>query len=150
MMGFMDKFDWLMPAGFYYRMMHKPASIWPIAMKQIRKAAGLGTIASDFEMKGVYDEIYPRADVCIVGGGAAGMTAALAAATLSCARPSSPWRPRKAGGASFFMKDAPGWADALITGLPNTARENPCIKESGNYLLRWNRRPTSACSSAHP
>ncbi len=80
MMGFMDKFDWLMPAGFYYRMMHKPASIWPIAMKQIRKAAGLGTISPDFEMKGVYDEIYPRADVCIVGGGAAGMTAALAAA----------------------------------------------------------------------
>lgn len=80
MMGFMDKFDWLMPAGFYYRMMHKPASIWPIAMKQIRKTAGLGTISPDFEMKGVYDEIYPQADVCIVGGGAAGMTAALAAA----------------------------------------------------------------------
>jgi len=80
MMGFMDKFDWLMPAGFYYRMMHKPAAVWPIAMKQIRKAAGLGTISSDFKMTGVYDEIYPRADVCIVGGGAAGMTAALAAA----------------------------------------------------------------------
>lgn len=80
LMGFMDKFDWLMPAGFYYRMMHKPASVWPIALKQIRKAAGLGTISPDFEMKGVYDEIYPKADVCIVGGGAAGMTAALAAA----------------------------------------------------------------------
>ena len=80
LMGFMDKFDWMMPAGFYYRMMHKPASIWPIAMKQIRKAAGLGTISPDFEMKGVYDEIYPKADVCIVGGGAAGMMAALAAA----------------------------------------------------------------------
>ena len=80
LMGFMDKFDWLMPAGFYYRMMHKPAAVWPIAMKQIRKAAGLGTISPDFEMKGVYDEIYPKADVCIVGGGAAGMTAALAAA----------------------------------------------------------------------
>ncbi len=80
MMGFMDKFDWLMPAGFYYRVMHKPASLWPVAMKQIRKAAGLGAISPDFEMTGVYDEIYPRADVCIVGGGAAGMTAALAAA----------------------------------------------------------------------
>lgn len=79
-MGFMDKLDWLMPAGFYYQFMHKPAWLWPIAMKQVRKAAGLGKISPDFRMKGHYDEIYPRADVCVIGGGAAGMTAALAAA----------------------------------------------------------------------
>ncbi|MEA1967119.1 MAG: 2Fe-2S iron-sulfur cluster-binding protein, partial [Thermodesulfobacteriota bacterium] len=30
MMGFMDKLDFLMPAGFYYKIMHKPAAIWPI------------------------------------------------------------------------------------------------------------------------
>ncbi len=80
MMGFMDKLDFFMPAGFYYRIMHKPSFIWPIFMKHIRKAAGLGTISPDFRMKGVYDEIYPVADVCIIGGGAAGMSAALAAA----------------------------------------------------------------------
>jgi sarcosine oxidase subunit alpha len=80
LMAFMDKLDWLMPAGFYYRTLHKPAAIWPIAMKQVRKAAGLGTLAPDFKMPGRYDEIYPTADVCVVGGGPAGMTAALAAA----------------------------------------------------------------------
>ena len=80
LMGFMDKLSPFMPAGFYYRTLHKPAAIWPIAMKQVRKAAGLGTISSDFRMKGSYDEIYPKADVCVIGGGAAGMTAALAAA----------------------------------------------------------------------
>lgn len=80
MMGFMDKLDWLMPAGFYYRSMHKPARLWPFAMRQVRKAAGLGRISPDFEMPGVFDEIYPNADVCIIGGGAAGMSAALAAA----------------------------------------------------------------------
>ncbi|MFH0997265.1 MAG: 2Fe-2S iron-sulfur cluster-binding protein [Pseudomonadota bacterium] len=80
LMGFMDKLDWLMPAGFYYSMMHKPASIWPIAMKQIRKAAGLGTLSPDFKMTGVYDEIYPKTDICVVGGGPAGMMAAIAAA----------------------------------------------------------------------
>ncbi len=80
LMGFMDKFDWLMPAGFYYRTMHKPASIWPIAMKQVRKAAGLGTLSPCFAMPGRFDEIYPTADVCVIGGGAAGMCAALAAA----------------------------------------------------------------------
>lgn len=79
-MGFMDKLDWLMPAGFYYRTMHKPAWIWPIAMKQVRKAAGLGEISPDFKMEGRYAEIFPQADVCVIGGGAAGMMAALAAA----------------------------------------------------------------------
>ena len=79
-MGFIDKLDWAMPAGFYYRSMHKPAQMWPHAMKQIRKAAGLGKIAPNFEMQGRYDEIYPGAEVCIIGGGPAGMTAALAAA----------------------------------------------------------------------
>ena len=80
LMGFMDKLDWLMPAGFYYRSLHKPAAIWPIAMRQVRKAAGLGTLSPDFKMPGEYDEIYPAADVCVIGGGAAGMAAALAAA----------------------------------------------------------------------
>lgn len=75
-----DKFDKLMPAGFYYKTMHKPAAIWPIAMKQIRKTAGMGVISPDYKMKGEYDEIFPTAEVTVVGGGAAGMTAALAAA----------------------------------------------------------------------
>ena len=79
LMGFMDTLDWAMPAGFYYRTMHKPAKIWPLALKQVRKAAGLGKISPDFEMQGDYDEIYPHADVCVIGGGPAGMSAALSA-----------------------------------------------------------------------
>ncbi len=80
LMGFMDKMDWAMPAGFYYKTMHKPARIWPIAMGQIRKAAGIGAMSPDFEMPGNFDEIYPSCDVCVIGGGPAGMMAALAAA----------------------------------------------------------------------
>ena len=80
LMSFMDRLDWAMPAGFYYRTMHKPAPIWPIALKQVRKAAGLGKISPDFQMKGKYEEIYPKADVCVIGGGPAGMSAALTAA----------------------------------------------------------------------
>ncbi|MDJ0818941.1 MAG: 2Fe-2S iron-sulfur cluster-binding protein, partial [Desulfobacterales bacterium] len=79
-MGFMDKLDWAMPAGFYYRTMHKPAPVWPIALKQVRKVAGVGKISPDFQMQGTYDEIYPNADVCVIGGGPAGMLAAAAAA----------------------------------------------------------------------
>jgi sarcosine oxidase subunit alpha len=80
LMGFMDKMDWAMPAGFYYRTMHKPAQIWPIALKQVRKMAGIGKISPEFKLQGTFDEIYPRADVCVIGGGPAGMLAAVAAA----------------------------------------------------------------------
>ena len=79
-MGFMDSLDRAMPAGFYYRSMHKPARIWPIALQQVRKAAGLGKISPDFRMTGEFDEIFPSTDVCVIGGGPSGMTAAIAAA----------------------------------------------------------------------
>ena len=78
-MGLMDNLDWAMPAGFYYRTLHKPAKIWPVALKQVRKVAGIGKIAPDFQMQGTFDEMYPAADVCVVGGGPAGMLAAAAA-----------------------------------------------------------------------
>lgn len=79
LLGFMDKLSWAMPAGFYYRVFHKPAGLWPLAIKQIRRAAGLGKLSPAFEMKGKYDEIYLNADICVIGGGPAGMCAALAA-----------------------------------------------------------------------
>lgn len=79
-MAFMDKLDRLMPAGFYYRTLHKPARLWRFAMPRVRRAAGLGRIAPDFRMPGAFSEIYPAADVCVIGGGPAGMSAALAAA----------------------------------------------------------------------
>ncbi len=79
-LAIIDKMDRFMPAGFYYKTMHKPAAIWPIAMKQIRKTAGMGVIAPDYTMRGKYDEVYPRAEITVIGGGPAGMSAALAAA----------------------------------------------------------------------
>jgi sarcosine oxidase subunit alpha len=77
MMGIMDRLDWCMPAGFYYRCLHKPAKVWPLAMKVVRRAAGLGRLDPDLELSGMYDELYPGADVCVIGGGPAGMCAAL-------------------------------------------------------------------------
>ena len=80
MMRFMDELSWAMPAGFYYQALHKPARIWPLAIKHIRKAAGLGILSPDFRMTGKFDEIYVSTDVCIIGGGPAGISAALSAA----------------------------------------------------------------------
>ncbi len=77
----LDLFDWAMPAGFYYHVMHKPYSLWPFFKAFLRKMAGLGKIDPSFSMPGTYDEIYPQTDVCVVGGGPSGMSAALAAAS---------------------------------------------------------------------
>jgi sarcosine oxidase subunit alpha len=79
-MGFMDGLDWAMPAGFYYQSLHKPAPLWPVALKLVRRAAGLGTLDPELNVTGRFEEIYPTADVCVVGGGPAGMAAARAAA----------------------------------------------------------------------
>lgn len=80
LLGFLDQLDFLMPAGFYYNVMHKPAKLWPIAMKHIRKAAGIGKTNPEFKMPGKFDEIFLNADVCVIGGGPAGMSAAITAA----------------------------------------------------------------------
>ncbi|MCP4104810.1 MAG: FAD-dependent oxidoreductase [Desulfobacteraceae bacterium] len=78
-MGFADNLDSFMPAGFYYRRFHKPYKLWPFFLKQIRKAAGSGSVEHDFQMQGNYDEQYINADVCVIGGGPAGIMAAIAA-----------------------------------------------------------------------
>jgi sarcosine oxidase subunit alpha len=80
LLGIMDRFSRAMPAGFFYHMFHKPPSLWPLALKRIRKIAGLGTLRHDFVMQGRFDEIYPHTDLCVIGGGPAGMSTALAAA----------------------------------------------------------------------
>lgn len=79
LMGLMQFFSFAMPVGFYYKAFHKPSWVWPFAQAVIRRAAGLGRI--DPEMpEGVYQNRYYNCEVCIIGGGLAGMEAALAAA----------------------------------------------------------------------
>jgi sarcosine oxidase subunit alpha len=60
--------------------MHRPYTLWPKLARLIRKAAGSGSLPPEREIEGAFDEIFPSTDVCVVGGGPAGMRAALAAA----------------------------------------------------------------------
>jgi len=79
LMAVNEKFDRFMPPGFYYKRFHKPYRYWPFIMNRIRKAAGLGYV-DPHRPEGVYQDLYLNAEVCVVGGGPAGMAAALAAA----------------------------------------------------------------------
>lgn len=72
--------DRFLPAGFYYKAFIRPQFLWPAFERVLRQAAGLGQVNPDTP-PGRYDKQYLHADVAIVGGGPAGMSAALAAAT---------------------------------------------------------------------
>ncbi len=67
----------LMPAGFYYKTFMWPH--WHLFEPVIRRMAGLGT-AADGPDPERYDEVSVNAEVLVVGGGGAGLQAALAAA----------------------------------------------------------------------
>ncbi len=80
LMGINDKLSYFMSAGFYYRVFHKPAWLWDKMIEPIRNAAGTGKldIVHDYGKK--VEERFLHTDVCVIGGGPAGMMAAIAAA----------------------------------------------------------------------
>ncbi|MBD2257110.1 2Fe-2S iron-sulfur cluster-binding protein [Pseudanabaena sp. FACHB-2040] len=69
-----------LPNLFYYKLFHKPKWLWPLAERVIRRIAGLGEVdrqAGENEVR--YEKRYRFPDVCVVGGGPAGLAAAQAA-----------------------------------------------------------------------
>ncbi|RLB33931.1 MAG: glycine cleavage T protein (aminomethyl transferase), partial [Deltaproteobacteria bacterium] len=81
LLGILDRFDHFMPAGFYYRTFYKPAFMWPLSVEIIRKIAGTGKIDPDkIWSNDDFQELYLNAEVAVLGGGPAGMKAALVAA----------------------------------------------------------------------
>ena len=91
--AFLDAFDRLMPAGFQYRIFHRPYRLWPIFQNGLRRMAGTGVLDPGTKPdRGAGADGAPRAerclnaDVAVIGGGAAGMSAALAAADRGAPR----------------------------------------------------------------
>jgi sarcosine oxidase subunit alpha len=68
------------PVGFYYRTFIRPRAAWPLYERFLRNAAGLGKLDPRAGHTRRYDTEHRRARVLVVGGGAAGRTAALEAA----------------------------------------------------------------------
>ena len=68
----------VLPAGFHYKTFMWPQSLWPRYERGIRRAAGLGESPQQADPD-YYDRIHAHCDVLVVGGGPAGLAAALAA-----------------------------------------------------------------------
>ncbi|HET9718475.1 MAG TPA: 2Fe-2S iron-sulfur cluster-binding protein [Solirubrobacteraceae bacterium] len=71
------------PPGFYYKTFIRPRRLWPLYEKILRHAAGLGILRReqpDREWRTDYRRRH--ADILVVGGGVAGLSAALSAAAL--------------------------------------------------------------------
>ncbi len=66
-------------AGFYYKTFMKPQRLWPAYRQILGRFAAGGVTAADAD-HGYYDKRYIHVDVCVAGGGPAGMAAAVAAA----------------------------------------------------------------------
>ncbi len=75
-------FGWLMPVGFYYKTFTRPF-VWKRVEPLIRKVAGLGVLPEADggpEARDLYEHLHLKAQVAVVGGGPAGMSAAIEAA----------------------------------------------------------------------
>lgn len=68
-----------LPPGFYYKTFMRPKALWPLYEDVLRHAAGLGEVDPEAP-PGTFDKIYKHAGIAVIGGGPAGMRAALAAA----------------------------------------------------------------------
>jgi sarcosine oxidase subunit alpha len=75
----MEYFARFLPVGFYYKTFFRPNWTWRFWEKPIRQLAGLGWLEAHAGHK-YYDKAYLFTDVLVVGGGPAGLEAAIASA----------------------------------------------------------------------
>ena len=99
----LEKFSRFLPVGFYYRTFYTPRIAWRFWEPVIRRLAGLGTVDVSAS-HGEYDKAYLFADVAVIGGGIAGMAAALEAAA--------------AGAEVILIDDAPRLGGSLLFARP--------------------------------
>ena len=76
----LDRMDRFLPVGFYYKTFHRPKVLWEIMRPIVRRIAGLGKVDVKSDGGPTYSHGNAQTDLAVVGGGPAGMIAALTAA----------------------------------------------------------------------
>jgi sarcosine oxidase subunit alpha len=115
------KFSRLMPAGFYYKTFMWPKSMWMKYEHFIRKASGLGETPRENDPDR-YEHAHQHCDVLVVGGGVAGLSAALAAGragarVIIADEQSEPGGLTLAGTAQIDGVDASLWIENAVAEL---------------------------------
>ncbi len=111
-----------LPAGFYYKTFIHPRAFWKHLFEPvIRQAAGLGKAPKDRDADR-YEHVYAFADTLVIGGGIAGLQAALTAAQagkrVMLLEQTAHWGGRApVDGAEINGKPAAQWIDATIATL---------------------------------
>lgn len=129
-----DRLHRFMPVGFYYKMMYKPRWMWPIWERVIRRIAGLGSVDLKHGADGTYDKLNLFCDVAVVGGGWAGLHAALEAAHAGLSVTIIDDQPDLGG----HMRCDPDLADSSLPDVIDSIRENPAIQV-------WNSATVFGC-----
>jgi sarcosine oxidase subunit alpha len=81
LMSVTDKFAGpFTPPGFYYKTFIRPRRLWPLYEKVLRHAAGLGKLDQAGTPRERVDAEHRHVDVLVIGGGEAGLLAALESA----------------------------------------------------------------------
>lgn len=130
----------LLPAGFYYKTFMHPRPLWKHLFEPvIRKAAGLGPAPKDADADR-YEFRYEFCDTLVVGGGIAGLTAALGAAEkgerVLLVERSGQWGGRApVDGAVIEGMDAGSWVNAAVQRLEKSENVTLvlCCEGSGVY-----------------
>ena len=117
-----------MPAGFYYKTFIHPRAFWKHLFEPvIRQAAGLGKAPKDRDADR-YEHVYAFADMLVIGGGIAGLQAALTAA--------------QAGKRVMLLEQTAHWGGRApvdgveIDGKPASALDRPNHRHAGRYGKR--------------
>ncbi|WP_373635540.1 sarcosine oxidase subunit alpha family protein [Yoonia sp. SS1-5] len=150
-----------LPAGFYYKMFIHPRPLWKHVYEPfIRKSAGLGKAPKDRDAD-TYEHFHVHVDVLIVGGGIAGLAAALAAgergARVLLVEQTPHWGGRAVVDTPMIDEmPARDWIDATVAALkemPNVDLRTRCMGAGvydHGYALVYERLTDHAPVSDHP
>ena len=136
-----DRLSPVLPVGFYYKAFHKPARFAPAWERLFRRLTGLGRL--DFSTPRLRTpKRYDFTDVLVVGGGAAGLSAALAAGEAG-ARVVLVDENARLGGSLGYQRGGSdeslallGQLEARLGALPNVSLR-PGTLAAGWYADHW-------------
>jgi len=77
-----DKSGSMTSVGFYYKSFIHPSWAWPVARRVIKRITGIGVVNPNVKGSEGYDHEHKHVDVIVIGGGPAGMSAAMEAASF--------------------------------------------------------------------